>query len=53
MIDHYAKIGAVVIEQRNDAERLRKAVERESRANYNAWRNNRSFRRVGAVESVE
>lgn len=53
MIDHYIALGAVVVEKRNDAEKLRKAVEQSSGAHYNAWRNNRSFCRVGAVESVE
>ena len=28
MIEHYIRIGAVVVEERNEAERLRKEVER-------------------------
>ena len=38
MIDHYAKIGAVVIEQRNEQEKLRKAVEQSSGLPLRKWR---------------
>lgn len=54
IIDHYIRIGAVVVEERNEAERLRLAVERSSRAHHEAWRlQSVVSRRVGAVESVE
>jgi hypothetical protein len=41
MIDHYIRLGAVTVEKRNDAEKLRKAVERGSRAHQRQERSGR------------